>query len=103
MKLKLVKAANEYCNQIRDMLDEWNASGEKIIPYAIRRLDYHDFECYCNNLEVKDTSKGLVPDSTFFLFRRRSKHCCRCCKYSTLFERSIIIKRWSHRRWYSSV
>ena len=66
MKLKLVKATNEYCNQIRDMLDEWNASGEKIIPYAIRRLDYHDFESYCNNLEVKDTSKGLVPDSTFF-------------------------------------
>ena len=38
----------------------------KIIPYAIRRLDYHDFESYCNNLEVKDTSKGLVSDSTFF-------------------------------------
>lgn len=29
IKLKLVKASNEYCNQIRDMLDEWNASGEK--------------------------------------------------------------------------
>ncbi len=66
IKLKLVKASNEYCNQIRDMLDEWNASGEKIIPYAIRRLDYNDFEYYCDNLEVKDTSKGLVPDSTFF-------------------------------------
>lgn len=47
-------------------MDEWNASGEKIIPYAIRRLDYNDFEYYCDNLEVKDTSKGLVPDSTFF-------------------------------------
>lgn len=66
MKLKLVKASNEYRNQIVDMLDEWYAFGEKIIPYAIRRLDYHDFEFYCNNLEVKDTSEGLVPDSTFF-------------------------------------
>lgn len=66
MKLKLVKVSNEYRNQIVDMLDEWYAFGEKIIPYAIRRLDYHDFEFYCNNLEVKDTGEGLVPDSTFF-------------------------------------
>lgn len=29
MRLKLVKASNEYCNQIKDMLDEWNAFGEK--------------------------------------------------------------------------
>ena len=66
MNLKLVKASNEYRNQIKEMMDEWNASGEKIIPYAIRRVDYNDFEYYCNNLEVKDTSNGLVPDSTFF-------------------------------------
>ena len=66
MKLKLVKASVEYRDQITDMLDEWNALGEKIIPYAIRRLDYHDFEYYCRNLENKDTSTGLVPDSTFF-------------------------------------
>lgn len=66
MKLRLVKASNEYRKQITDMLDEWNAAGEKIIPYAIRRLDYKDFEYYCGNLEVKDDSDGLVPDSTFF-------------------------------------
>ena len=66
MKLKLVKASNTYRNQIVEMLDEWSASGEKIIPYAIRRLDYHDFEHYCNSLEVKESNNGLVPDSTFF-------------------------------------
>lgn len=66
MKLRLVKASDQYCDQIKDMLDEWNATGEKIIPYAIRRIDYHDFVNYCSNLEVKDTSRGLVPDSTFF-------------------------------------
>lgn len=66
MKLRLVKASNQYCNQISDMLDEWNATGEKIVPYAIRRIDYHDFSYYCDNLEVKDASGGLVPDSTFF-------------------------------------
>ena len=66
MKLKLVKATNKYRNQIVDMLDEWNNTGEEIIPCVIGRLDYSDFDYYCNNLEVKDTSEGLVPDSTFF-------------------------------------
>ena len=66
MKLKLIKASNRYRQEISNMLDEWNATGEKIIPYAIRRLDYHDFAYYCDNLEVKDTIGGLVPDSTFF-------------------------------------
>ena len=66
MKLKLIKASNRYRQEISNMLDEWNATGEKIIPYAIRRLDYHNFDYYCDNLEVKDTTGGLVPDSTFF-------------------------------------
>lgn len=66
MKLKLVKASHRYRNLITDMLNEWNASGEKIIPYAIRRIDYHDFDYYLENLEVKDAKDGLVPDSTFF-------------------------------------
>ena len=66
MKLRLVKASDQYCEQIKDMLDEWNASGEKIVPYAIRRVDYHDFAYYCDNLERKEPDCGAVPDSTFF-------------------------------------
>ena len=66
MKLRLVKVSMQYSDQIKEMLEEWNGTGEKIIPYAIRRVDYHDFAYYCDNLEVKDTSDGLVPDSTFF-------------------------------------
>lgn len=66
MNLKLIKASPEYKRQISDMLDEWYGTGEKIIPYSIRRIDYHDFEYYCENLEIKDASGGLVPDSTFF-------------------------------------
>ena len=66
MKLKLIKASQQYCRQISEMLDEWYASGEKIVPYAIRRADYHDFAHYCTQLETTDTSSGLVPDSTFF-------------------------------------
>lgn len=67
MKLKLVKLAPEYRVQLEDMLGEWYASGEKIIPYAIRRLDYRDFDRYLSELEVKEENEdGLVPDSTFF-------------------------------------
>lgn len=68
MTLRLVKASEEYRRQICEMLSEWYSTGEKIIPYAIRRLDYHDFKNYCENLEVKDNSLGLVPDSTFFCY-----------------------------------
>ena len=66
MKLRLVKLAPQYRRHLEEMMKEWYGTGEKIIPYAIRRLDYHDFESYMANLEVKDTSGGLVPDSTFF-------------------------------------
>ena len=66
MNLKLIKASEEYKDQICDMLDEWYVSGEKIVPYAIRKEDYHDFEKYCNSLEVKEGYEDIVPDSTFF-------------------------------------
>ena len=66
MKLKLVKLGPKYRTHLTEMMEEWYAYGEKIIPYAIRRLDYHDIEHYMENLEVKDAAGGLVPDSTFF-------------------------------------
>ncbi len=66
MKLKLVKASEKYRQQIIDMMDEWNATGEKIVPYAIRVMDYHDFERYCDAIELKEPRGGLVPSSTFF-------------------------------------
>jgi predicted acetyltransferase len=66
MNLKLVKASFDYKRQICNMLDEWYSTGEKIIPYAIRKVDYHVFDNYCASVEEKDTSNGLVPDSTFF-------------------------------------
>lgn len=66
MKLRLVKLNIEYQDQLNDMMDEWYATGEKIIPYAIRRLDYHDFDKYINSLEIQNDKGGFVPDSTFF-------------------------------------
>lgn len=66
MKLRLVKLDERYRRQLTEMMDEWTTSGEKIIPYAIRHLDYRDFENYAAHLEIKDQSGGMVPDSTFF-------------------------------------
>lgn len=64
--MKLVKLEEKYKSQLTDMLDEWYATGEKIVPYAIRKVDYHDFEAYLDSLEVKEGISGKVPDSTFF-------------------------------------
>ena len=67
MNLILIKAEKKYEIQICELMDEWTKSGEKIVPYAIRRADYHDFEIYLDSLEVKEYREGgPVPDSTFF-------------------------------------
>ena len=66
MNLILVKAEEKYREQITDMMDEWTASGEKIVPYAIRKTNYRDFDSYISSLEQKEGRDGKVPDSTFF-------------------------------------
>lgn len=66
MKFSLVKLSEEYKRHLNEMMEEWYATGENIIPYVIRRNDYKDFEYYMDNLEVKEGTENLVPDSTFF-------------------------------------
>ncbi len=66
MRLKLIKLSEAYKVQLEDMMEEWYASGEKIIPYAIRKQDYHDFSNYLAQLESEQPAEGKVPDSTFF-------------------------------------
>lgn len=66
MHLKLVKLEEKYKPQLIDMMDEWTATGEKIVPYSIRKTDYHDFKAYTKSLEVKHKTRTKVPDSTYF-------------------------------------
>ncbi len=69
MKLKLIKLTEEYRDLLFDMMDEWQSTGEKIIPYSIRKSDWHDLESYINSLEVtpgEAENSHLVPDSTYF-------------------------------------
>lgn len=64
--LKLVKLEPKYRHQLNEMMDEWTAANEKIIPWSIRKCDYHNFEMYLDALEEKEESGEKVPDSTFF-------------------------------------
>ena len=66
MKLKLVKLTPEYRAQLTEMMDEWTASGEHIIPMAIRKVDYRDFDRYLDSLELSKPRDGFVPDTTRF-------------------------------------
>jgi len=72
--LRLIPAddAIHYRAEITAMMDEWLATGEKIVPYAIRRMDVHDFEEYCAHLEQKTPPPGYVCDSTFFCLEEES-------------------------------
>ena len=66
MELKLVKLEPRYRRHLEEMMGEWYATGEKIVPYAIRKNDYQDFDYYLQHLEIKVETDGRVPDSTFF-------------------------------------
>ena len=53
------------------MLTEWKADIENNrtnpSPYTIFRNDFHDFDYYLQNLEVKEgNADGYVPDTTLF-------------------------------------
>lgn len=68
-KLKLVKLTKEYKTQLFEMMDEWtNYKGSKDdkTPFAIFKNDYHDFDNYLENLEIKEDDGKYVPDSVFF-------------------------------------
>ena len=66
LNIRLVKLSRAYKPHLEDMMDEWNSTGEKIVPYAIRKNDYHDFDYYLDNLEIKQETDGKVPDTTLF-------------------------------------
>lgn len=71
MALKLIKLTKEHEKQLGEMIDEWKLDQEinhtNHSPWAIFKNDYHDFDYYLENLELKEPRDGLVPDSTFFL------------------------------------
>lgn len=66
MNIRLVKLSKEYKTHLEDMMEEWCRTGEKIVPYAIRKNDYRNFDYYLDHLEIKQETNGKVPDTTLF-------------------------------------
>lgn len=66
MKLRLVKLTDRYQRQLTEMMDEWSAAGEKIVPWAIRKNDYRDFGRYLELLDSEKADGRHVPGTTFF-------------------------------------
>lgn len=71
MDLQLVKMGPEYREMAEDMLREWKASGEAIIPSAIDQADIHDFPAYLDSLELTEAVPGLVPILPFSAWIKR--------------------------------
>ena len=71
MALKLIKLTKEHEAQLGEMIDEWKRDQElnhtNRSPWAIFKNDYHDFDRYLENLELRTATEGKVPDSVFFL------------------------------------
>ena len=71
MTVRLIKLTKEYYNQLAEMIDEWKLDQEvnhtNHSPWAIFKNDYHDFDYYLENLEIKEGKDDKVPDSVFFL------------------------------------
>ena len=71
MNVKLIKLTKEYYNQLAEMIDEWKIDQEvnhtNHSPWAIFKNDYHVFDYYLENLELKEPKEWKVPDSVFFL------------------------------------
>ena len=71
MSVKLIKLTKEYESALAEMIDEWKEDQEinhtNHSPWAIFKNDYHDFDYYLENLEIKSEGDGMVPDSVFFL------------------------------------
>ncbi len=64
--LRLVRLNEQNYPLLCEMMEEWTKADERIIPYAIRRNDYRDYDFYSQNLDVLTPKDGLVPDHTLF-------------------------------------
>lgn len=70
MNIELLKLAYEYKEQLFEMLEEWKndivVNHTDMSPRAIWVNDFHNFDYYLKNLNVKEEKNGRVPDTTLF-------------------------------------
>jgi len=69
-QLTLVEPSVMYEHAFKDMMAEWEQTGEKIVPFVLR-MDYDDFAAYVSMLERMKTEptgdRKTVNSSTFWL------------------------------------
>ena len=65
--LKLVPLSVNYKLLLEDMMNDWTATGETIVPSSIARVDYHNFKEYMHALQQEQQGlPGRVPATTLF-------------------------------------
>lgn len=72
MEIELIRPSMEYRRQIIEMMDEWSSTGEKIVPYSIRRIDYHNFDEYMYEFDQEVNGpirEGFVRNTTYFVYQ----------------------------------
>lgn len=67
MNIKLIRLNSTHKALLFEMMEEWSAVENKIIPSAINRADYHNFEYYLTKLD-NGGRDNLIPDTTYFGF-----------------------------------
>lgn len=92
MDLKLVELSMNDKDLLFDMMDEWVASGEKIIPSAIAVQDHHDFPAYLKSLCRDREAGGKVPETTYF--------CLDCGR--NIFVGAVTIRHYLTEQLYGS-
>jgi len=64
MNVRLIKLTKEYYFKLAEMIDEWKLDQEvnntNRSPWAIFKNDYHDFDNYLGNLELKEPKKRRI-------------------------------------------
>lgn len=72
MQIVLIRPSIEYKRQIIEMMDEWSETGERIVPYAIRRIDYHNFDNYMYEFDQEvdgPIREDFVRNTTYFAYQ----------------------------------
>ena len=72
-QLQLVRPDVSYREPITEMMDEWTAAGESIIPWPVTRVDYRRFAAYLADFkrEEREPSVAGVMATTYFAYLRR--------------------------------
>lgn len=71
MNIRLLRPTSEHKEMIVDMMLEWSATGERIIPGALKFDFYNDYDAYMEKFRLElegPVPEGKVRSTTFFAY-----------------------------------